>query len=491
MTLKVSQQLTIRQRYMAGEAISVIARDLQVDRKTVRKYAEEEDFSVKPPRPRNKTFPSLEGYTDFIDALMEEDRKSWRKQKLTAKRVWSLVVEEGCQVSVSTVERYVRSWREAHAVVREAMLELEWSPGEAQVDFGQVDVVEAGKRVRRRFLVMSFPHSNMAYAQFFGGETAECVCQGLVDIFNHIGGVPPRIVFDNATGIGRRRGEVVKETELFARLRTHYGFEATFCNPASGNEKGNVENKVGFIRRNLLTPIVEITTLEDANPCLLQDCEALQGNRVHYRKGRTTTELFRTDKKALRELPRVAFKAVSYQQARTDRYGGISLGQHHYSADPSRSLTGVVLEIGAHRIGILDETTHDVIACHPRQFGEEATNSVDVIAQLRVLAYKSRGWRNSNIRKELPQNLVQALDQMETTPRKRALVNLVESMTTSGIEATLQAVSEVQARSTGTGKDTDFTAVGALAARIQGFGLDPTPLPGPDLTVYDMLTGAA
>ena len=130
-------------------------------------------------------------------------------------------------------------------------------------------------------------------------------------------------MFDNATGIGRRRGEVVKETELFARLRTHYGFEATFCNPASGNEKGNVENKVGFIRRNLLTPIVEITTLEDANPSLLQDCEALQGNRVHYRKGRTTTELFRTDKEALRELPRAAFKAVSYQQARTDRYGGV------------------------------------------------------------------------------------------------------------------------------------------------------------------------
>ena len=231
MTLKVSQQLTIRQRYMAGEAISAIAKDLQVDRKTVRKYAKEDDFNVKPPRQRQRSFPSLEGYTDFIDSLLEDDRKSWRKQKLTAKRVWTLVVEEGCQVSITTVERYVRQWREDHAAVREAMLELEWAPGEAQVDFGEVDVLEAGKTVRRHFLVMSFPHSNMAYAQLFGGETAECVSQGLVDIFNHIGGAPSRIVFDNATGIGRRRGEVVKETELFTRLRTQVRVRSDLLQP--------------------------------------------------------------------------------------------------------------------------------------------------------------------------------------------------------------------------------------------------------------------
>lgn len=91
MTLKASQQLTIRQRYMAGEAISAIAKDLQVDRKTVRKYAKEDDFSVKPPRQRQRSFLSLEGYTDFIDNLLEDDRKSGRKQKLTAKRVWTLV----------------------------------------------------------------------------------------------------------------------------------------------------------------------------------------------------------------------------------------------------------------------------------------------------------------------------------------------------------------------------------------------------------------
>lgn len=79
---------------MAGEAISGIAKDLKVDRKTVRKYAQEEDFSVKPPAPRQRSFPSLAGFEGFIDALLEADRKSWRKQKLTAKQAVGRWIED-------------------------------------------------------------------------------------------------------------------------------------------------------------------------------------------------------------------------------------------------------------------------------------------------------------------------------------------------------------------------------------------------------------
>ena len=69
-----------------------------------------------------------------------------------------------------------------------------------------------------------------------------------------IGGVPRVVVLDNATEAGRRWHDVVTESKLFRRFRLHYGFEARFCNPNSGNEKGNVENKVGFIRRNYMVP---------------------------------------------------------------------------------------------------------------------------------------------------------------------------------------------------------------------------------------------
>ena len=78
----------------------------------------------------------------------------------------------------------------------------------------------------------------MGYCQVFCGETAECVCQGLQDIFNYIGGVPTLLVFDNATGVGRRVMDKIHETELFSRFRAHYGFQIRFCNPYAGHEKG-------------------------------------------------------------------------------------------------------------------------------------------------------------------------------------------------------------------------------------------------------------
>lgn len=117
-----------------------------------------------------------------------------------------------------------------------SFLELVWDPGPAQVDFGEADFYESGKPIRKKYLTLSFPYSNDGYSQVFGGETAECVCQGLVDIFEFIGGVPPMLIFDNATGVGRRIGDVIHETELFSRFHAHYHFRVRFCNPYSGWE---------------------------------------------------------------------------------------------------------------------------------------------------------------------------------------------------------------------------------------------------------------
>lgn len=93
----------------------------------------------------------------------------------------------------------------------------------AQVDFGEADFNVNGVCRRMKYLTVSFPYSNDGFTQVFGGETAECVCQGLRNIFEYIGGVPPLLIFDNATGVGKRFGSQVHETELFRRFRAHYG----------------------------------------------------------------------------------------------------------------------------------------------------------------------------------------------------------------------------------------------------------------------------
>ena len=51
----------------------------------------------------------------------------------------------------------------------------------------------------------------------------------------------------------------------YSQLAAHYGFEPVFCNPASGNEKGLVENLVGYIRRNVCVPLPRVKSLDELN----------------------------------------------------------------------------------------------------------------------------------------------------------------------------------------------------------------------------------
>ena len=109
-------------------------------------------------------------------------------------------------------------------------------------------------------LTMSFPFSNHSYCQIFGGENQQCLLQGMKNIFEYMGKVPYRIVFDNLSSavahMGKGHNRVL--TEGFKRFMVHYKFEAAFCNGAAGCEKGYVENKVGYERRNMFVPVTTI-----------------------------------------------------------------------------------------------------------------------------------------------------------------------------------------------------------------------------------------
>jgi transposase len=275
----------IRERAAKGQSVAQIARELKVDEKTVRKYLKQEDFSPRPPE-RIRRSSNLDSYTPLIDRWLEEDQGRWYKQRHTAQRIFDRLKEEasGFGSSYSTVQRYVRGCHGAIRAMR-ASQELVWHPGEAQADFGEADFVEAGETVRKKYLTLSFPYSNDSFSQVFGGETAECVCQGLKDVFGYIGGVPPVVVFDNATGVGRRIGEIVHETDLFGRLRAHYRFSVRFCNPDSGHEKGNVEAKIGYTRRNLFVPPPAFADVESYNRTLLEQHER-KAKEPHYKKHR-------------------------------------------------------------------------------------------------------------------------------------------------------------------------------------------------------------
>src|SRR5690625_7519131 len=98
-----------------------------------------------------------------------------------------------------------------------------------------------GKRVTTHMLVVTWPYSNTRYAVALPGEAAECVCDGLRTILEHVGGVPARIAFEIATGIGRRINKQVAMTELLAACKLHDRFTAELANPDAGRDNGRVE----------------------------------------------------------------------------------------------------------------------------------------------------------------------------------------------------------------------------------------------------------
>lgn len=180
-----------------------------------------------------------------------------RRQRHTIRRVHDrLSAQTDCDGEYSTAMRYMHRWREANREQEhEGYARPSWSPGSMQVDFGIARASLAGESMDVHCLVVCFPYSNMRLCVALPGENAECLCHGLMLVFEHIGGVPPLMVLDNATGAGHRnaKGEV-RLTHVFESFLLHHRIEARFCNPYSGNEKGGVENAVGFLRRNLMVP---------------------------------------------------------------------------------------------------------------------------------------------------------------------------------------------------------------------------------------------
>ena len=239
--ISMSQAYSIRQLWKQGEAVTDIARKVGVSRNTVYKYIREEDFSPRIPTVEERA-KLLDPYRQLIVSWLEDDRKEWRKQRHTAHRVWvRLTTEEGVKCAESTVRDYVRALREelGHSDADD-FLDQVWLPGEAQADFGEADFYVRGVKTRMSYFVLTFPYSNIGIAQVFPGENAECVCQALKNVFEFVGGVPARIVFDNATGVGRRVCDKVRTTELFGAFAAHYNFAFSFCNPDAGHEKGSV-----------------------------------------------------------------------------------------------------------------------------------------------------------------------------------------------------------------------------------------------------------
>ena len=448
----------IRDLYYGQEKnLSEIAKILNIDWRTVRKYVDKEDFNIPVPKANDELHSSkLDPFKPLIDSWLEEDKKAPRKQRHTAKRIHKRLRKEaeGYGCSYRLVATYVaEKKKEMHLKKQEGYIPLIHYPGEAQVDFGTADFYENGKHHKEaKYLVISFPHSNGGYLQLNYGENMECLLEGLVAMFEYIGGVPHTIWFDNTRTIVTEiiKGGGREITERFQRFTEHYRFKAVFMNPESGWEKGNVENKVGYLRRNELVPVPKFKNLIEKNSELLEACDT-DMKREHYEDDgkRFISEIFAEDKKALLPLPNVRFNTSRYTTARTDKYGKFTLdnGKHRYSASPAFCEDTVHLMLTSSEIVVMDSDLHEIVR-HRRLYGNES-ESMDWIPYLKYIARKPRSLKNSGIYGMMPEPMQVYLDSCESSDRGKILKVLAELTDRSGFDSAVNTVSEaIQYRAT-------------------------------------------
>lgn len=199
--------------YIRHEAVekdssySTIAKKIGRDPRTVKKYAEKEDFSPEVKVKQNRPSPIMDSVKHIVDEWILEDFKQKKKFRRTAKRMWEQLKEEvDFKGSDRTIRNYVSNRKkELLNESSQAALPLESKLGTAQVDFGEAPFKYQGEDIVLPYLVLSFPYSNAFYFQVFPSQNRECFLEGLKRIFHHMGGVPKTIRFDNQKSTAKWR----------------------------------------------------------------------------------------------------------------------------------------------------------------------------------------------------------------------------------------------------------------------------------------------
>ncbi|WP_130860725.1 IS21 family transposase [Gracilibacillus phocaeensis] len=384
-----------------GETYASVGRRMGIDPRTVTKYANQEEFTKKEKQQRKS--PVMDPVKPILDKWIKEDLKKKRKYHRTAKRMFQELEKfHSFKGSYRTVRNYVSERkRELKENMESAALPLESIPGTAQVDFGTAPFKYHTEVIDLPYLVISFPNSNTFYFQVFPSENTECLLEGLQRMFQHMGGVPKTIRFDNLSpAVKKVRAKGERElTETFDRFVLHYGFTYEFCNPGKGNEKGHVEAMVKYVRNNFLLPENIILELDPFNETLWEMAEQ-DRDRLHYEKGILQSELFKEDQENWLLLPEKRFECARYEEIKSDKYGFISIDKKQYSTSPRFAKQNVRVCITYNDITILEEN-NEVIVKHPRLYGIKRKSMVWQ-PYLNLLSKRPRAIKYSGIYEQFP-----------------------------------------------------------------------------------------
>lgn len=239
--------LSVIRRWYFREGLSKreIARRTGLSRNTLKKYLSQEQ--VEPAYPQRACVSKLDAFETLLTEALEREVKKPRKQRKTVKQLYHELVPQGYTGSYDRVAAFARLWRQQQTVSKQVYVPLQFAPGEAfQFDWGENWVSIGGKKVKVQVAHFKLCHSKVSYQRAYWTQTHEMLFDAHTQAFRVFGGVPERGIYDNmktaVDKIGRGKERVVNKR--FQAMASHYLFEADFCNPAAGWEKGQVEKAV-------------------------------------------------------------------------------------------------------------------------------------------------------------------------------------------------------------------------------------------------------
>lgn len=430
--------------------ISQISRDLQLSRNTVKRILKTEKINPQYSRksqPAPKMAPNssakMADYKEHLKTWLIEENPLPKNQQCSSRKFFERLKTEGYTGAYDSVQRFVKRWKFEDGKIGDAYVPLSFAPGEAyQFDWSQ-ETVELGGVVHTiKVAHVRLCYSRLSFVFAYPCETQEMVFDAHAKAFEFFGGIPLRGIYDNmktavdTVFIGKDR----KFNCRFLEMNNHYLIDPTACTPASGWEKGQVENQVGNIREWLFVPRLKFLDLETLNAHLQMSCFELAKTRKHpEQKNFSIREVFEhQERSSLRPLVPV-FDGYSEKSHRVSSTCLVTFDRNRYSVECRYAHHAVSVRAYADHIDIVADGT--VIGSHKRHFGRDKTE-FNPWHYVPLLERKPGALRNGAPFKDwdLPESLQKVKGHlMKQSGGDRACVRILVAITHHGLEAVMVA----------------------------------------------------
>ena len=437
-----------REHFVKGKTIKEIVRDLKVSRNTVRKVLRSGETSFEYERdvqPR----PKLGLWSGDLDRLLAVNAEKPSRERLTLIRVFETLRDLGYEGGYDAVRRYAKTWRrERSAMTAAAFVPLTFAPGEAyQFDWSQEIVVLGGATVTLKVAHVRLCHSRMMFVRAYPRETQEMVFDAHDRAFVFFKGACARGIYDNMKTAVETVfiGEDRLYNRRFQQMCAHYLVDPVACTPASGWEKGQVENQVGLVRERFFTPRLRFKTYDDLNAWLVDRCVAYAKAHPHPEfADKTVWESFEEERPKL--VPYAGrfdgFHAVPASVSKTCL---VRFDSNKYSVNASA--VGRPVDVHAYADRIVIRQNGRVVGEHPRAFGRAET-IFDPWHYVPVLARKPGALRNGAPFKDwvLPADMERVRRKLAAThDGARQMVEILAAVLMDGLPAVEAACTEALA----------------------------------------------